>query len=259
MPQTRKVLAALLALGSLVCTNAFAESGKVLSQNDFVGVSFWIISMALVAATAFFFLETQRVAGKWKTSLTVSGLVTLVAATHYFYMREVWIETASTPTVYRYIDWLITVPLLITEFYLILRAIGKASAGIFWRLIGGTTAMLVLGYMGEAGYMGVWPAFIFSMLAWFFVIYEIYAGEAGKMGTTQAPPAVQSAYKTMRAIVVFGWAIYPIGYFAGYLTGGNPADSMSMLNIVYNFADVINKIGFGVIIWNVAVTSSESH
>jgi bacteriorhodopsin len=249
----------MLALSSFISTSAIADTGKVLNQSDFVGISFWIISMALVAATAFFFLETQRVSGKWKTSLTVSGLVTLVAATHYFYMREVWIQTGSTPTVYRYIDWLITVPLLITEFYLILRAIGKASAGIFWRLIVGTTAMLVLGYMGEAGYMNVWPAFILSMLAWIYVIYEIYMGEAGKVGTTQAPPAVQSAYKVMRNIVVFGWAVYPIGYFFGYLTGGNPADSMSTLNIVYNFADVVNKIGFGVVIWNAAVTASESN
>jgi hypothetical protein len=60
-------------------------------------------------------------------------------------------------------------------------------------------------------------------------------------------------------IVVFGWAVYPIGYFLGYLTGGNPADSMGTLSIVYNFADLINKIGFGVIIWNVAVTASESN
>jgi bacteriorhodopsin len=259
MSQSRKVSAVLLALSSFASVPAYAESSKVLSQNDFVGISFWLISMALVAATAFFFLETQRVAGKWKTSLTVSGLVTLVAATHYFYMREVWIQTGSTPTVYRYIDWLITVPLLITEFYLILRAVGKASAGIFWRLIGGTTAMLALGYAGEAGYMGVWPAFILSTLAWFYVIYEIYAGEAGRMGTTQAPPAVQSAYKTMRAIVLFGWAVYPIGYFFGYLTGKDPAESMATLNIVYNFADVVNKIGFGVIIWNAAVSASESN
>jgi hypothetical protein len=63
-----------------------------------------MISMALVAATAFFFLETQRVTAKWKTSLTVSGLVTMVAAWHYFYMRDVWVTTGSTPTVYRYID-----------------------------------------------------------------------------------------------------------------------------------------------------------
>ena len=102
---------------------AYAEVGTVLRPDDFVGISFWLMSMALIAATAFFFLETQRVAGKWKTSLTVSGLVTLVAAVHYFYMREVWVTTGSTPTVFRYIDWMITVPLLITEFYLILSAI----------------------------------------------------------------------------------------------------------------------------------------
>ena len=92
--------------------------------------------MALVAATAFFFMETQRVHGKWKTSLTVSDLVTLVAAVHYFYMRDVWVlslaETGvgSTPLVYRYIDWLITVPLLMVEFYLILRAITNDSGGV---------------------------------------------------------------------------------------------------------------------------------
>ena len=114
---------------------AFATSGAILQSSDFVGISFWLISMALVASTAFFFLERDRVAGKWKTSLTVSGLVTLVAAVHYFYMRDVWVATGSTPTVYRYIDWLITVPLLMIEFYLILAAIAKVPGGVFWRLI----------------------------------------------------------------------------------------------------------------------------
>jgi bacteriorhodopsin len=143
----RSRVASALVL-TLMPSAAMAQTSKTLESGDFVGISFWLISMALVAATAFFFLETQRVAGKWKTSLTVSGLVTLVAATHYFYMRDVWIATGSTPTVYRYIDWLITVPLLITEFHLILAAIGKASPGIFWRLIGSTTGMLVAGYLG---------------------------------------------------------------------------------------------------------------
>jgi len=252
-------VASAWALLALVPSLASAQSAKTLESSDFVGISFWLISMALVAATAFFFLETQRVAGKWKTSLTVSGLVTLVAATHYFYMREVWIATGSTPTVYRYIDWLITVPLLITEFHLILSAIGRASSGIFWRLIGSTTGMLVAGYVGEAGYVGVWPAFIVGMLFWFAMLYEIFAGEASKAAAGDAPASVQAAYKTMRLIVTFGWAVYPIGYFVGYLTGGNPADSMGMLNIVYNFADVVNKIAFGVIIWSVAVSETEGH
>ena len=63
---------------------ANAADAANLKSDDFVGISFWLISMALVASTAFFFLETQRVSAKWKTSLTVSGLVTLVAAVHIF-------------------------------------------------------------------------------------------------------------------------------------------------------------------------------
>lgn len=214
--------------------------------------------MALIAATAFFFLETQRVEGKWKTSLTVSGLVTLVAATHYFYMRDVWIETGSTPTVYRYIDWLITVPLLMVEFYLILAAITKVPAGVFWRLMIGTLVMLIGGYLGEAGYMGVWPGFLIGMAGWAYILYEIFAGEAGKISADSAPPAVQSAFKLMRNIVTVGWAIYPVGYFVGYLAGSEPAESANMLNVVYNLADVVNKIAFGVIVWTVATSQTDS-
>lgn len=255
---TGKLRALTVALiGLLTSTNAFAASDVSLKSDDFVGVSFWMISMALVAATAFFFLETQRVTAKWKTSLTVSGLVTLVAAWHYFYMRDVWIATGTTPTVYRYIDWMITVPLLMVEFYLILSAITKVPAGVFWRLMIGTFVMLIAGFMGEAGYMAVWPAFIISMAGWIFIIWEIYAGQAGKINADLAPAGVQSAFKLMRAIVVFGWAIYPIGYFLGYLTGSGPESSSQMLNVVYNLADVVNKIGFGVIIWTVAVSESE--
>tara|TARA_B100001093_G_scaffold70891_1_gene61439 strand:- start:12776 stop:13489 length:714 start_codon:yes stop_codon:yes gene_type:complete len=234
---------------------AIASAAENLAQDDFVGISFWLISMALVASTAFFFLETQRVSAKWKTSLTVSGLVTLVAAVHYFYMRDVWIATGETPTVYRYIDWLITVPLLMVEFYIILRAIGAVSAGIFWRLMIGSMVMLIAGYMGEAGYINAWAGFIVGMAGWAYILYEVFAGEAGKLAADKAPASVQSAFSTMRWIVSIGWAIYPLGYFFGYLTGS--AD-VEMLNIIYNFADVLNKIAFGVIIWNVATSESKA-
>jgi bacteriorhodopsin len=253
-----KVLAGigLFAVGSSM---AFAADAMVLKSDDFVGISFWLISMALVASTAFFFLERDRVAGKWKTSLTVSGLVTLVAAVHYFYMRDVWVATGDTPTVYRYIDWLITVPLLMIEFYLILSAIAKVPTGVFWRLLIGTLVMLVGGYLGEAGYMSVWPAFIIGMLGWAFILYEIFMGEASKINANQAPESVKSAFNTMRWIVTIGWAIYPLGYFLGYLTGSDPKESAAMLNIVYNLADVLNKIAFGLIIWKVAVSETEKH
>ena len=182
----------------------------------------------------------------------------MVAAVHYFYMRDVWVTTGSTPTVYRYIDWLITVPLLMIEFYLILAAIAKVPTGVFWRLMIGTLVMLIGGYLGEAGYLAVWPAFIIGMIGWAYILYEIFAGEASKINAAQAPPSVQSAFNLMRLIVTVGWAIYPIGYFFGYLTGSSPADSMKALNVIYNLADLLNKVAFGVIIWSVAVSETEN-
>jgi len=234
--------------------NAADHAGNNLASDDFVGISFWFISMALVAATAFFFLETQRVSPKWKTSLTISGLVTLVAAVHYFYMRDVWVETGTSPTVFRYIDWLITVPLLMIEFYIILKACTKVSGGVFWKLMIGSLVMLIGGYLGEAGYINTTLGFVIGMVGWIYILYEIFAGEANK-ASEEAPESVRSAFSTMRWIVTIGWAIYPIGYFMGYMTDGVDAAS---LNIIYNLADVLNKIAFGVIIWNVAVTESEA-
>ena len=254
---------AILGLGlgtavALASTQAAAASGAILKPDDFVGISFWLITMALMASTVFFFLERDRVSAKWKTSLTVSGLVTLVAAVHYLYMREVWVSTGSSPTVFRYIDWLITVPLLMIEFFLILSAVTKVSTGVFWRLMIGTVVMLVGGYLGEARYVSAWPAFIVGMAGWAFILYEIFAGEASKINAQSAPPAVQSAFSTMRLIVTIGWAIYPIGYFFGYLTGSGPEASANALNLIYNLADVLNKIAFGLIIWSVAVSESEA-
>jgi bacteriorhodopsin len=225
-----------------------------LSSGDYVGMSFWLISMALVAATAFFFVERDRVAGKWKTSLTVSGLVTLIAAVHYFYMRDVWVATGTSPTEFRYIDWLLTVPLLMVEFYLVLSAVTKVPAGVFWRLLVGSIVMLAFGYAGETGMMGVTMAFVLAMAGWGFIVWEIFKGEASQINAGLSNANVQGAYKAMLICVTIGWSIYPIGYAIGYLGGG--ADPAT-LNIVYNLADFVNKIGFGVIIWAAAVADSE--
>ena len=87
--------------------------------------------------------------------MTVAGLVTGVAFWHYLYMREVWVVMGDTPTVYRYIDWLITVPLQIIEFYLVIAAVTAISAAIFWKLLTASIVMLVFGYFGETGLMNV--------------------------------------------------------------------------------------------------------
>merc|ERR1711988_596923 len=82
-----------------------------LSPDDPVAISFWIISISMVAATVFFLMESMNVGAHWKTSMNCGALVTLVAAVHYFYMREFWIQLHGSPILYRYIDWTITVHL----------------------------------------------------------------------------------------------------------------------------------------------------
>ena len=123
-------------------------------------------------------------------------------------MRGVWITTGDSPTVYRYIDWLITVPLQIVEFYLILAAVTSVSAGLFWKLLVGSLVMLIGGYMGEAGYMAKMPAFVIGMVGWAYIIYLIFAGEAANVNASSGNAASQMAFKSIRMIVLVGWAIY---------------------------------------------------
>ena len=225
----------------------------MLKADDLVGVSFWIISVAMVASTAFFFLEGNSVAKHWQTSVRVAGLVTLIAAVHYYYMRAVWIQTGENPNVYRYIVWLLTVPRQMVEFYLILAAVGAATAGMFWRLLIGTLVMLIAGFLGENGSINATVGFIVGMAGWIYILYEVFAGEAAQANASSNSKAQQSAYNAMKWIVSIGWSIYPIGYFLGYLAGGTDENA---LNAIYNLADIINKIAFGLVIW--AAAKSES-
>ena len=241
---------------ALLPTLSFAGShGGNLDPSDAVGISFWIISIAMVAATVFFLMESLRVKGKWRTSLVVGALVTLVAAVHFFYMRDVWVSTGASPTVFRYVDWIITVPLQMIEFYLILAACTAVAGGVFWRLFLGSLVMLMGGYLGEAGFINATVGFVIGMAGWIFILYEIFAGEASKINAAEAPESVKSAYNTMKWIVTIGWAIYPIGYFMGYMAGGADANS---LNMIYNIADVLNKIGFCLAIWAAATAESDA-
>jgi len=220
-----------------------------LNPNDPVAISFWIISISMVAATTFFLMESMSVSVHWRTSLNVGALVTLVAAVHYFYMREFWITIGTSPILYRYIDWSITVPLQMVEFYFILTAVkSDLGAGMFFRLFMGTVAMLAFGYAGEAQFINAWGGFMFGMAGWGYILFEIFAGEAGKESAALGGH-VKAAFDIMKFIVTVGWSIYPLGYFFGYLQSG--VDD-STLNLVYNLADFVNKIAFCLAIWNCA-------
>ena len=228
-----------------------------VEATDYVSFTFFIGCMAMMAASAFFFLSMNSFDSKWRTSILVSGLITFIAAVHYWYMRDYWAETGESPTFFRYVDWILTVPLMCVEFYLILKAAG-ATKSMMWRLIFLSTIMLVTGYFGEAVYPGqaqLWG--LVSGIAYFVIVYDIWFGGAAKLAAA-AGGAVESAHKTLCKFVLIGWAIYPIGYMVGTGEGQwyefmNGALSM---DVVYNIGDAINKIGFGLVVYQLAVDSS---
>ena len=229
---------------------------QAMASDDYVGFTFFVGCMAMMAASAFFFLSMSSVEGKWKTSLLVSGLITFIAAVHYFYMRDYWAVVGESPTFFRYVDWTLTVPLMCVEFYLILKAAG-AKTGLLWKLIWASVVMLVCGYLGEAVYnTGSGPAIwgLFSGLAYFYIVYLIMAGEAKQLAQASSP-AVQKAHDILCKFVLIGWGIYPLGYMIGTegwydFVDGIPVD----MDVVYNIGDAINKIGFGLVIYSLAVS-----
>ena len=111
-----KVKIILLIFLSLMGISSSAHAEAMLQPDDFIGFSFWLVSMGCLAATVFFFLERSSVSSGWKTPITVAGLVTGIAFIHFMYMRNLWATTGDTPIIYKYIEWLITMPLLATQF-----------------------------------------------------------------------------------------------------------------------------------------------
>ena len=245
------VIALVVLIG--ISSTAYAKVA-FLQPDDFVGFTFWLVSMACLATSAFFFLEHSSVAPAWKTSITVSGIVTGIAFIHFMYVGNIWVATGDLPIIYRYVDWLITMPLLTIQFYLVLSAVKKVSPILFWKFLIAPLVMVLGGYAGEAGYISPILGFIIWMVGWLYILYEIFAGEAGKLCAKSANKAMVKAFETMRMILTIGWAIYPLGYVFGYLTGGIDSNT---LNVIYNLADLINKITFGLVIW-VAATDNNS-
>ena len=219
--------------------------------NDLVSFTFFIGTMAMMAASVFFFLSLDAGGGKWRTSMLVSGLITFIAAVHYYYMRDANVSGADV-TFFRYVDWILTVPLMCVEFYLILAKAG-ATKKLMWQLIGLSTVMLVAGYIGETGDQPVvWGTI--SGVAYFYMVYMLWLGEAKSLAE-KAGGAVLEAHNALCWFVLVGWSIYPIGYMIGTDGWYDFVDVIPLdMDVVYNIGDAINKIGFGLVIYNLAVS-----
>jgi bacteriorhodopsin len=223
---------------------------------DYVGFTFFVGCMAMMAASAFFFLSLSQFDKKWRTSVLVSGIITFIAAVHYFYMRDYWASFEESPTFFRYVDWILTVPLMCLEFYLILKIAG-AKKSLLSKMIFYSVIMLVTGYFGEAVYpesAQIWG--LISGLAYFAIVYEIWLGEASKLAKA-AGGNVLEAHKILCWFVLVGWAIYPLGYMLGTEGWYTSMLGKGNVDVAYNIADAINKIGFGLVIYSLAVKSQK--
>lgn len=226
-----------------------------MATDDYVGFTFFVGCMAMMAASAFFFLSMNQFDKKWRVSILVSGLITFIAAVHYWYMRDYWAVNMESPTFFRYVDWVLTVPLMCVEFFLILRIAG-AKKSLMWNLILLSVIMLVTGYFGEAVYRDqAWMWGLISGIAYFAIVYIIWFGAAKKLAES-AGGAVLSAHKTLCWFVLVGWAIYPIGYMAGTPGWYDGWFSGLDMDVIYNIGDAVNKIGFGLVIYNLAAQAS---
>ncbi len=239
--------------------------------DDPVAFTFFTGYMAMFASAVFFFFERGNVKGKWKTSLLVSGLITMIAAVHYYYMRDYYAATGENPTALRYIDWTLTVPLMCVEFYLLTKAAG-AKLGLLWKLIIASVVMLLAGYFGEAfvpltetgeaaegatTHSVIWG--VISTLGYLYILYTAWFGEVKQLADNSNNPTVIRGIRILAWFVLVGWAVYPIGYMCmpgGWLNIGLGLDSSSV-DLFYNIADAINKIGFGLVVYSIAIADNK--
>ena len=244
-------------MSALLDITLLADVSKI-DPTDYVSFTFFIGCMAMMAASVFFFFEISNTDKAWKTSLLVSGLITFIAAVHYYYMRDYYMANHESPTFFRYVDWILTVPLMCVEFYLITKKAG-AKINLLWKLIFASVIMLVTGYFGEAvdkGHAAMWG--LISGLAYFYIVYEVWMGDVKKLATS-AGSAVSAANSALGWFVLVGWAIYPLGYLIGTADGQWYESFKNIgldMNVIYNIGDAVNKIGFGLVIYSLSRKAS---
>lgn len=231
-------------------------------------LSFTIATM--FAATIFFWLGRSQVTAAYKTALAITGLVTLIAGYHYFRMFESWsdaytvVDGVVTATgvrfvvEYRYVDWLLTVPLLLIELILVMRLSRSETVKKSITLGIAAALMIVLGYPGEVsggidGTRLLWGAL--SMVPFLYIVYTLFVGLSKAIQAQ--PESVRGLVSLARYVTVGSWFFYPIVYFAPFVLPVDGAGATTIIEVGYTIADIVAKAGFGVLIYLIAVRKSE--
>ena len=223
-------------------------------ENDLVGGTFFFSMFALFGGALFLFLERGNVPKRWHANVTLAGIICVVAGFNYYFMQGMYLNTGLSPTRFRYVDWLFTVPMMCTQFYLMLRPAG-ARPGSLVRLVAAGTWMIGFGYFGEttdAYWSILWGAV--STLGYLVILYEIWFGPLAKVAERSSSEEVARAFSYLSYFVLIGWAVYPLGYLTMPF---NVFEALHLnRNLVYNFGDVVNKLGFGLVIYTMARKSA---
>jgi bacteriorhodopsin len=224
--------------------------------------SFTFATMA--AATIFLWLGRTQVGPAYKTALTISGLVTAIAAYHYWRIFESWSDAYTvtdgviTATgvafndAYRYVDWLLTVPLLLVELILVMRLTQDETMSKSLKLGSAAALMIILGYPGEIAdnntTRAIWGTL--SSIPFLYIVWELFKGLGASI--ERQPESVRKLVKDARLITFASWGFYPIVYMIPYTNlGGGTVETA--VQIGYTIADLVAKAGVGVLIYIIAV------
>lgn len=224
--------------------------------------------VAMAAGALWFFMERNDLKPELRPVATYAAVIAFVAAILYYVMKdvvqfplgEIGVEAIRDTVELRYIDWLITTPLLLIEFGIIVALAGAAKKGLITRIVIADLIMIITGNLGESGEPGAGTTvlwFVISSLAWFYIIYEIF-----RIDISGGPEHAQRAVRIMRLFVVIGWAIYPIATAIEQflqIGGADVALAVSIAACIYVVADVVNKVGFGIVAVQAAKQSSGIH
>jgi len=239
-----------------------------LGQYELIANAFSFTIATMGAATLFFWLGRSQVAPAYKTALTITGLVTFIAAYHYVRISQSWdaafnvvdgsVQASGVPfnDAYRYVDWLLTVPLLLVELILVMNLPRRETVSKGVRLGALAALMIVLGYPGEissgSGSSLLWGAL--SMIPFLWIVYELFVGL--KDAIDKQPSDVRGLVNAARWVTVLAWAFYPVVYFAGIFFGLGGGVSETIVQVGYTVADIVAKAGFGLLIYAIAVRKS---
>jgi len=221
------------------------------------------------AATVFFFLSRSQVAPAYRTAITITGIVTLIAMYHYLRIFVSWEASFSVlsgqikPTgvafndAYRYVDWLLTVPLLLVELILVMRLSPSETVSKATKLGSLAAIMVLLGYPGEiASDSGTrWLWWSLAMIPFLIILFDLFVGLRASIEAQ--PKEARGLVNLARWVTVLSWCFYPAVFVLPMLgiTGG---DATTAVQVGYTISDIVAKAMFGVLIYMIAARKSES-